>query len=278
VHPAAVATAAIIVLRILSAALQPRRFASPGERRVDGAIRCRQLQPIAVWRTSTTDAFSASRMRTPRGPSRTLWSLHRTVSTSDIPVVTGRHTRVEILFARCAVHSAACIAHFRAPCSGCRGVDLLVRGPGFALVVFPPGRAKARERLLSYWELASFHPRAAHFENLYSLLYAPAPFRLLSIRARTSGDAADFLLASALFCHQPILRSTGEESARCVQPTSATQTKTCTRTSCVPDSLRSFRCVDAPRRLRLRATLGDSKVSRPSRSLRRTVPFTDLEL
>jgi len=101
-----------LVFRILSAALQPRRFASPEERRVDGAIRCRQLQTIAIRRTSTTDAFAAPRMRTPRGPSRTLWSLHRTVSTSDIPIVTRRHTRVEILFARCAVLSLACCSHF----------------------------------------------------------------------------------------------------------------------------------------------------------------------
>jgi len=35
-------------------------------------------EPAHRW----TDAFSASRMRTPRGPSRTLKSLHRTVSTS----------------------------------------------------------------------------------------------------------------------------------------------------------------------------------------------------
>jgi len=34
-------------------------------------------------------------MRTPRGPSRTLWSLHRVVSTSDVPFVTRRHTRVD---------------------------------------------------------------------------------------------------------------------------------------------------------------------------------------
>jgi hypothetical protein len=64
---------------------------------------------ITTRRTSETDAFSAPRMRTPRGPSRTLWSLHRTVSTSDALVVTRRHTRVEILFARCAVHSSACM-------------------------------------------------------------------------------------------------------------------------------------------------------------------------
>jgi hypothetical protein len=69
---------------------------------------------IATRRTSETDAFSAPRMRTPRGPSRTLWSLHRIVSTSDVLVVTGRHTRVEILFARCAVLSSACGAHFHA--------------------------------------------------------------------------------------------------------------------------------------------------------------------
>jgi hypothetical protein len=70
--------------------------------------------------------------------------------------------------------------------------------------------------------------------------------------------------------HHSTLRSTGEEDARCAEPTSATQTKTCTRTSRVPDSLRNFRCVDVPRRLRLRTTFGDSKGSRPSRSLRRT--------
>jgi len=74
------------------------------------------------------------------------------------------------------------------------------------------------------------------------------------------------------FTHHPTLRSTGEEDARCVQPTSATQTKTCTRTSCVPDSLRSFRCVDLPRRLRLRTrrsgirTVHDVRIASADRS------------
>jgi hypothetical protein len=90
---------------------------------------------IATRRTSETDAFSAPRMRTPRGPSRTLWSLHRIVSTSDALIVTRRHTRVEILFARCAVHSSACKPHSRTTYRGRRGVDLLVRGPGFASTV-----------------------------------------------------------------------------------------------------------------------------------------------
>jgi hypothetical protein len=40
-----------------------------------------------------TGAFSAPRMRTPLGPSRTSWSLHRTVPPSDALVVTRRHAR-----------------------------------------------------------------------------------------------------------------------------------------------------------------------------------------
>lgn len=61
-------------------------------------------------------------------------------------------------------------------------------------------------------------------ESLFNTRNAPAPFRLLPIRARTSGGATDFLLASALFDHHPTLRSSGEEDARCVEPTSATHT------------------------------------------------------
>lgn len=102
-------------------------------------------------------------------------------------------------------------------------------------------------------------------------LNLPAPIRLLPIRARTSGKLRiSFWLAPSLD-HHPALRPTGEEDARCAEPTSATQTKTCTRTSRVPDSLRNFRCVDVPRRLRLRTTFGDLEVSRPPRPLRRTV-------
>jgi hypothetical protein len=45
-----------------------------------------------------------------------------------------------------------------------------------------------------------------------------------SVRPRpASGGATDFFLASALFVHQQVLRPAGEEDARCVQPTSATQ-------------------------------------------------------
>jgi len=38
---------------------QPRPFAWSGKGRVGGAIRCHQLQPIHVRRTSETDAFSS---------------------------------------------------------------------------------------------------------------------------------------------------------------------------------------------------------------------------
>ena len=41
--------------------------------------------------------FRAPRMRTPRGPSRTLKSLHRAVSISDVPTVALRHARVGLL-------------------------------------------------------------------------------------------------------------------------------------------------------------------------------------
>jgi len=162
-------------------------------------------------------------------------------------------------------HWLANLAAYR----GRRGVDLLVRGPGSAAVVSHHDGPKPENAFRRVRDLRAFtHKR--HIAKSFGLLNTPVPFRLLSIRARTSGGATDFFLASALFCHHPTLRSTGEEDARCAEPTSATQTKTCTRTSRVPDSLRNFRCVDVPRRLRLRTTFGDSKVSRPSRSLRRT--------
>ena len=55
-----------------------------------------------------TGAFSAPRMRTPLGPSRTSWSLHRLPSTSDALVVTLRHVRVGLLrTARSAVRVTA---------------------------------------------------------------------------------------------------------------------------------------------------------------------------
>jgi len=113
---------------------------------------------ITVRRTSETDAFSAPRMRTPRGPSRTLWSLHRTVSTSDIPLspagtpesesfppdVLSFRQRVDPRFTAClrrAEEELTCWSED--PASPCW---LRAR------------RARARERLPSYYELTSRDP------------------------------------------------------------------------------------------------------------------------
>lgn len=43
-----------------------------------------------------TGAFYAPRMLTPRDRSPILWSLHQTVSTSDVPTVARRHSRVGV--------------------------------------------------------------------------------------------------------------------------------------------------------------------------------------
>jgi hypothetical protein len=113
-------------------------------------------------------------MLTPRGPSRSLKSLHRNTSTSDVPIVTRGHTRVGIRTARCALRRLA-------PCGAWRGVDPRARGPCFALPV-RARRAKARERLPSYRKPASRNPQAMHAETCRNPR-ARAPFRLLPIRA-----------------------------------------------------------------------------------------------
>jgi len=51
---------AIVAFESWVPSLQPRPFAWSGERRVDEAIRCRQLQPNAMRRTSETGAISSA--------------------------------------------------------------------------------------------------------------------------------------------------------------------------------------------------------------------------
>jgi hypothetical protein len=72
---------------------------SPSHSRGQGRGESAKLFAVASFGQSRsgaplTDAFSAPRMQTRRDPSRILSSLHRTVPTSDVPVVTLRHTRV----------------------------------------------------------------------------------------------------------------------------------------------------------------------------------------
>jgi hypothetical protein len=116
-------------------------------------------------------------------------------------------------------------------------------------------------------------------ESCSDPLDTPAPIRLLSIRARTSGGATDFFLASALFDHRPTLRPTGEEDARCVEPTSATHTN-----YVHPHLARSRLTSLVAQRGRPTETkapydtIGGPSVSRHSRPLRRIDLRADLEL
>jgi len=121
------------------------------KRRIDGAIRCRQLRAITSRRTTHRRLF-ASRMRTPLGPSRTSWSLHRTVPTSDALIVTCRHARPA------SVPSDA-LSVTRSSRMVPAEIALQAEGPHFAVPVRAK-RAKARERLPSCRELASRNPPA----------------------------------------------------------------------------------------------------------------------
>jgi hypothetical protein len=66
-------------------------------------------------------------------------------------------------------------------------------------------------------------------DNMHEPIYSAdsctlAPIRLLPIRAPTSGKLRISSRLAPSLSHRPTLRSTGEEDARCVEPTSATHT------------------------------------------------------
>jgi hypothetical protein len=114
------------------------------------------------------------------------------------------------------------------------GFDRLVRGPGFVLVV-----SRQDDALIQ------------SYSDLHN---ASAPFRLLPIRAPTSGKLRISFWLAPSFGHRPTfdrpVKKTRDVSNRLL-PLIRT---TCTRTSCVPDSLRELLRVDVPQRLRLRTT------------------------
>lgn len=85
-------------------------------------------------------------------------------------------------------------------------------------------RAKARERLPSCYEPPSFHPKTTCWKDGLVPFNTSAPFRLLPIRASTSEKLRTSSWLAPSFSHRPTLRPTGEEDARCVEPTSATHT------------------------------------------------------
>jgi len=156
-------------------------------------------------------------MRTLLGPSRTSSSLHRMPSTSDALVVTRRHGRVGLLTARSAARDTRLAEH--APRIHLRAEGLCHAEPVRAR------RAAARERLPSYCEPASFHPRTDRaLFPMKERACDRAPFRLLSTRApRQAVLRASSRLAPSL-ATRPCDLPAGQD-ARCVQPTSATRTK-----------------------------------------------------
>jgi hypothetical protein len=135
--------------------LRSRPFAWSGRRRIDGAIRCRQLRAITFRRTARRHLFSAedansSRFFGPRGaftrPRRPLtfsWSLE---GTPDQPLMPTDALSVTLRLQPFGCPYRATAIHLRA------------EGPRVAMPV-RARRAKARERLPSYRDLASRNPQ-----------------------------------------------------------------------------------------------------------------------
>lgn len=109
-------------------------------------------------------------------------------------------------------------------------------------------------------------------ESYSDLLNTPAPFRLLPLRAPTSGKLRSSSRLAPSFDHRPTLRSTGEEDARCVEPTSATHTNYVhphlVRSRLAPLVAQRGR---PPETKAPDDTIGGPSVSRHPRPLRRTV-------
>jgi hypothetical protein len=151
---------------------------------------------IATRRTSMTDAFSASRMRTPRGPSRTLWSLHRIVSTSDVSLSpTGTPESKSFSPDVLSIYRHVDIAAYRDR----SGFDRLVRGPGFASAVSRQDGPKPENAFRRVQESTSFHPKTTCWRDF---LIPLQPVRTVSPSTPPRPyvrQATDFLLASALF-------------------------------------------------------------------------------
>jgi hypothetical protein len=134
--------------------LRSRPFAWSGRRRIDGAIRCRQLRAITSRRTTHRHLFSAEDANSswpfgPRGaftePCRPLtfsWSLE---GTPDQPLC----------------RPMRCPPHVAIPCETTgREAEIHLRAEGLRVAMpVRARRARARERLPSYRDLASRNPQ-----------------------------------------------------------------------------------------------------------------------
>jgi len=145
-------------------ALRSRPFARPGGRGIDRAIRTASFGRTCSG-APLSDAFSAPRMRTTLGPSRSSCCLHRIASTSDVLVVTLRHARAGLL--------PSDALPVRDPCESPLRLTWEPKGPRFALPV-KATRATTRGRLPSSPERASRNPLAGPMRQRLNESACPA--------------------------------------------------------------------------------------------------------
>jgi hypothetical protein len=189
-------------------------------------------------------------MRTLRGPSRTLKSLHRTVSTSDVPVVTRRHTRVGIRCRPMCFPSARRCPRETLERQARSGFDLRVIGPSCGL----PVRARRAEPGNAFFRIDSLRamnpqtaPRSLWIESPCARTVSP------SVHPRPASDGAtDFFQASALAAPRGLATSWRER--RAMRPTDICHPdeRRAPAPRVFPARSRRSRGGDAPRSLGLR--------------------------
>jgi len=188
-------------------------------------------------------------MRTPLGRSPTSWSLHRTASTSDILMVTRRHARPA------SVPTDALSVTPAFPCESADGAT--ADSPSSrrtSLRLAREGKTGESPRTPSVvprpCEPRPANRTCAYFFNCSRLFAHRFAFSRPVPRVRRCLRAS-FRLAPCFSkrpCDLPE-NKTRDASDRLLPP----ERLTCTRTSCVPSSLRDFHRVDTPRSLGLRA-------------------------
>jgi hypothetical protein len=183
---------------MLSAALQPRRFASPEERRVDGAIRAASFSRSRSGAPLRPTPFQRRGCGLPvdlLGPCGAFTEPCRPLTFPLSPAGTpeSKSFSPDVL----SIRQLVLRTFMRLTEAGveltCWSEDL--ESPWQYSHHDGPKPENAFCRIGS---LQAFTRKRLNSKNRYSSSVSPAPFRLLSIRARTSGDAADFFPASAL--------------------------------------------------------------------------------
>jgi hypothetical protein len=139
------------------------------------------------------------------------------VSTSDVPFVARRHTRVGIRYPPDVLSVITLLA------DGDAELNLRARGPLLRLT--GEGRAGISPETPSivsrtYEPKPTGHMRGSFLGEPYTC----APFRRLPIRAPRQAVLRTSSWLAPSLGHQQALRPPGGEDARCVQPMSATQT------------------------------------------------------